>query len=159
MMKTLIIYMSNYGTTEKVAETISELLGYNVCRTVNLSKEKAPDLSSYETVIIGGSVRMGRIQKKITAFCEDNIEELKNKEVGLFMCCLDRENQQKEFEDSYPSELIRHATATSIFGGELHFDKMNFIEKMMVKAVRKEMKNVSRLNHQAINHFAIQMGA
>lgn len=158
-MKTLIIYMSNYGTTEKVAETISELLGYNVCRTVNLSKEKAPDLSSYETVIIGGSVRMGRIQKKITAFCEDNIEELKNKEVGLFMCCLDRENQQKEFEDSYPSELIRHATATSIFGGELHFDKMNFIEKMMVKAVRKEMKNVSRLNHQAINHFAIQMGA
>jgi len=158
-MNTLIIYMSNYGTTSKVAEKISDLLGYNRSKTINLSTDDAPDLSSYDTIIIGGSVRLGKIQKEMTRFCIDNLDELMNKKVGLFMCCMDEEHQQEEFEASYPAELIQHAQATSIFGGELHFDKMNFVEKLMVKAVRKEKKNISRLNYQAINHFAIQMGA
>lgn len=158
-MNTLIIYMSNYGTTEKVAGTISELLGYNVCTLVNLKEDTVPDLAAYKTIIIGGSVRMGKVQKKISEFCQDHLDELTQKNIGLYMCCMDRENEQKEFEDSFPAELIRHARATGIFGGELHFDKMNFIEKLMVKAVRKEKKSISRLNHQAINHFAIRMGA
>lgn len=157
-MKTLILYMSHHGTTEKVAEKINSLLGYNTAKVVNLRTTEPPSLDNFEKVIIGGSVHMGRIQPKITQWCEDHIDTLLTKEVGLFMCCMDREHEQEEFERSYPPALIEHAKATSIFGGELLFDKMNFIEKLVVKTVAKQRKTVSRLNQQAINQFSIQMG-
>jgi menaquinone-dependent protoporphyrinogen oxidase len=156
-MKTLIIYMSNHGTTEKVAEKISNLMGYNRCTLVNLRESNVPSLVDFDKVIIGGSVHMGRVQTKITTWCRDNLNMLLAKKVGLFICCMDREHEEEEFERSFPPALIDHAHAKGIFGGELLYDKMNFIEKLVVKGITKEKKTVSRLNQQAINQFTIAM--
>lgn len=157
-MKTLILYMSHHGTTEKVAEKISSLLGYNTAKVVNLRTSKPPSLSDFDKVIIGGSVHMGRIQPKITQWCEDNLHSLLSKKVGLFICCLDKEHEQEEFERSYPPALVEHAEVSSIFGGELLFERMNFVEKVVAKTVAKEQKSMHRLDQQAINYFSIVMG-
>ena len=41
-----------------------------------------------------------------------------------------------------------------LFGGEITFDKMNALEKMIVKKVAKIGQDVSKLNHLAIKEFA-----
>ena len=56
---------------------------------VDLALEKVPNLSPYDTVLVGGSIHSGRIQKKVGQFCEALIEQLLTKKVGLFMCFLD----------------------------------------------------------------------
>lgn len=64
-MKTAIVYMSMHGTTEKVVNIISEHLTQHDTDIFNLRNNKAPDLSKYDFVIIGGSIHAGMIQKRI----------------------------------------------------------------------------------------------
>ncbi|MEQ9310236.1 MAG: flavodoxin domain-containing protein [Balneolaceae bacterium] len=149
--------MSTHGTTEKIVDRLSTLLGYNTSTIINLKDQDVPDLNDYDTIIIGGSVYAGKIQKKIRNYCESNLDELLEKQLGLFMCYMDTENEVQEFEQSFPNELITHAKAKGYFGGELDFNKMNFVEKFVAKRVIGVSKSVSRINSQAINHFAIQI--
>ena len=156
-MKVLILYMSKNGSTEKTVERLSSLLGYNTSTTINLQNQEVPSLEQFDTVIIGGSIYFGKIQKKIKQFCSDRLDELFTKKVGLFLCYLDEKNRHEEFLDAFPGELIDHAKATGLFGGEISFNKMNFFEKIISKKALGISKSVSRINSQAINHFAIQI--
>ncbi len=60
---------------------------------------------------------------------------------------------KKEFEQAYNHELIEHACATGIFGGEFDFERMNFIEKLIVKKVSKIKESVSRIDKKVISEF------
>lgn len=156
-MKHLIVYMSSHGTTEKVVHRLSPLLGYNTSTIINLRSEQPPSLDSFDSIIIGGSIHSGKIQKKIRKFCDSNITTLLNKKVGLFICYINENQEIEEFNNSFPKSLIDHAQAKGYFGGELLFEKMNLIEKFISRRLRGKKKNVHRINSQAINHFAIQM--
>ena len=67
------------------------------------------------------------------------------------------EKAEKEFKDSYPDDLIAKAAATGIFGGAFDFQKMNFLEKAIVKKVAGVTESISRLNEEAIEAFAKKM--
>ena len=122
---------------------------------VNLEGFPDPDLSGYDRVVIGGSIHMGGIQKDLRKYCERNLEKLLEKKLGLFLCCLyEGDIAKKQFEEAYPEVLRQHASAIGMFGGEISFDKMNALEKMIVKKVAKVAQDVSRLNHLAIKEFA-----
>ena len=42
------------------------------------------------------------------------------------MCCMEEgEKATNQFNEAFPDELIQHASATGIFGGEFNFEKMN----------------------------------
>ncbi|MBO6535143.1 MAG: flavodoxin domain-containing protein [Balneolaceae bacterium] len=156
-MDTLIVYASKHGTTHEIAERISRLIGFNRCRTINIAKEKVPSLENYDTVIIGGSIYFGKIQKKIQRFCEENLQELLTKRIGLFICCMNNEAAKEEFNGAFPADLISHAAATGEFGGTFNFEDMNFIEKFIVRKHIGVDHTIRRINAQSINHFAILM--
>lgn len=66
-MKTLIAYATKYGTTEKCANILAQKLS-SEAELVNLKKARTIDLNQYDSVIIGGSVMMGRIRKEVKEF-------------------------------------------------------------------------------------------
>ena len=152
-MKTLIIYMTHHGTTRKVVDRLENGLGSEDTHAVDLEKNDTPDLSDAESVIIGGSIHMGQIQSKIKRFCELQKDVLMKKRLGLFLCFMNEELGVEEFNNAYPAELRNHAIAHGLFGGELLMDKMNFIEKFIIRMVAKETRSVSRLNYPAIDQF------
>ena len=152
-MQTLIVYMSHHGTTHKVAMWLQEKLGTDTTTVVNLEKDKLPDLSEYSTVLIGGSIHIGQIQKKIKAFCDKNLDLLLKKNIGLFLCFMDIEHGQKEFDHAFPAELRHHAKAKGLFGGELIFAEMNFFEKLMTKSIISDNEPVTGLNIQNMLDF------
>jgi menaquinone-dependent protoporphyrinogen oxidase len=53
--------------------------------------------------------------------------------------------------------LTEHAKASAVFGGGFDFDRMNFVEKIIVKKVAKVNATVSNLNHVAIDRFVASM--
>ena len=156
-MKALILYMSSHGSSEKAVQKISSILGYNNHTIVNFKTETPPPLDEFDTVMIGGSVHAGRIQRKLTRYCEDHISELLTKKLGLFMCYMDEEHKFDEFDRSFPEILREHAVALGYFGGEFNLEKMNFVEKLIVRKVVGVNKSMSRINYQAINQFAISI--
>jgi len=154
-LKTIIVYCSKHGTTGKIAEMLSDKIGADDCRLVNLETETIISIDSFDRIIIGGSIHAGRIQKKITRFCSLNMNELLKKEVGLFLCCMIEEKmkQKEQFNGAFPEELIKHAKATGIFGGEFLFFKMSAFEKLLIRIVTRTVETVSKIDYDAIDVF------
>ncbi|MCX7749850.1 MAG: flavodoxin domain-containing protein [Clostridia bacterium] len=166
-MNTLILYTSKHGTTEKCASMLSKMLTGKV-ELHNLKlKEPAPDLSQYDKVIVGGSIYAGRLQKEASQFCLQNLTVLKNKKMGLFLCCMFKDNAEAQFKSAFAEEVLNAAATKGCFGGELLFSKMNFAERFITKVVSKAAakndpnlpavdmkKDMSMIDEDAINAFA-----
>jgi menaquinone-dependent protoporphyrinogen oxidase len=156
-MKTLIVYSTTHGCTAKTAAELKEQLGGSV-EVVNLKNNSKPVLAAFDRVIIGGSIHAGQIQKRVKEFCSKNLKELKTKELGLFICCMEQgETGQKQLLNAYPEELHQIAKSSAVFGGEFDFEKMNFLEKLIVKKVSKVKESTSKLDYQAIHRFSNRM--
>lgn len=153
-MSTLIVYVTTHGCTEKAAQMLEELLNDDVS-LVNLKKSSRPDLSSFDTIIIGGSIHAGQIQRRVKRFCLDHLDTLKQKRLGLFLCCMEEgATAQKQFDEAFPAELRTHAAVTGLFGGKFDFDKMNFFYRAIVKKVAGITESVSKIKKDNIHQFA-----
>lgn len=156
-MKTIIIYATTHGCTEKTALQLKHYLADDVT-LVNLNNQKTADIASYDRVIIGGSIHAGQIQKRVKTFCKKYLSDLKSSELGLFICCMEEgATAQQQLLNAYPEELLREAKTTAVFGGEFDFNKMNFFQKWVVKKVAKVDQNVSKMDNKAISHFSEKM--
>lgn len=153
-MKTLIIYKSQHGTTAKAARYLQERLGEEQTDLLELSIGLPDHFEQYQNILIGGSIHAGSIQRKIRKFCTAFLPQLMDKQVGLFMCYMDMAHGEKEFNEAYPEELRNHAKAKGLFGGEYVFEKMNFIEKFIIKKITGENKSKSSLDYDAMDAFA-----
>lgn len=147
-MKTVIIYATQHGTTEKVAKRIAHEIGGADIFSVKTAKKL--DLSKYHTVILGSSIHAGRNQNSMQQFCKKHLPDLLQKPVGLYLSCLN----PKEFEQSktkaYPELLRKHAFAYELTGGEYLIENMNFIERFLVKKMVGVTESASLLNEEGI---------
>lgn len=151
-MKTLIVYATTHGCTEKCAQKVRDGLSGDI-DMVNLKQNARVDPAAYDTVIIGGSIHAGRIQGRVKKFYTANQEVLLTKKLGLFICHMEEDNAQKELDDNYPEALRNHATAKGLFGGTFDFEKMNFVAKAIVKKVGNVTESVNNVNESAIKQF------
>lgn len=152
-MKTLIIYATKHGSSEKAANMLKEKLKGEVV-IHNITKNKSPEISNFDAIIIGGSIHAGLIQKKIKLFCQSNFDYLQKAHLGLYLCCMHKEEAQMQFENAYSEELRNKAIANGLFGGEFLFEKMNWFEKSIVKKVAGVNVSISKIDEEAINRFA-----
>lgn len=152
-MKTLIAYSTTLGCTEQCASKLKEDLGDGV-EMIRISRRKRYNLEPYDTIIIGGSIHEGLIQRSVYKFCENNLETLILKQVGLFVCCMDPDANEKELIDrAFPEELVRHALSSGFFGGELNIKKMNLLQKIMTRKAARLQKEPD-IDFQKILDFA-----
>lgn len=161
-MKTLIAYSSKYGTAAEAARRLADLL--NGTTTLHdLDRDTPPSLSEYDSVVVGGSVYAGVLRKAAKAFCEGNSGTLQQKKLGLYVCCASPTDGLKYIEENLPAQLVAHCTAKGAFGGELKFDKMNFVERPLLKMIAKKMAEDHpgggdpAIDDAAIQAFAAQM--
>jgi menaquinone-dependent protoporphyrinogen oxidase len=156
-MNSLIVYCSSHGTTEKAAHLLGEQLEGEVT-IVDLKKKPLPDLTSYDAVVIGGSIHAGNIQRKVKQFIQQHEKDLMTKRIGLFLCCMyDGDKANEQFELAFPKELRERSLSNGLFGGEFIFTKMNFLERQIVKKVVGVKEDRSTLNEQYIKEFAMQL--
>lgn len=161
-MNTLIVYATKYGCTEKCAKILSEKLIRKV-DLCNLKGGKSVELSQYDQLIIGGSIYMGKIRKEVSEFCTKNLSVLKEKKIGLFICGMQEGDQaETQLNQSFPEELLVNAVARESFGGEFRFNKMNFMERFIIKMVTKKdqsspavdtKKDISAISEENMNRF------
>lgn len=156
-MATVIIYASKYGTTEKCVHLLKEQLAEKVV-LIDINQQESIVFSEYNKVIIGSSVYMGKIHKNILKICTSKIDELKNKEVGLFLCASGVGRSTDELmKFTYPMEILNLAKAKGIFGHELLLSKMNFMDKMITRKLTKIQEDTSNIDYAAIDQFVVLM--
>jgi menaquinone-dependent protoporphyrinogen oxidase len=155
-MKTAIIYTTKYGTTEKVAASIAERLKEtHEVELFSLKNNPHPDISKFELVILGSPIYMGQVPGKMKAFCKANEAVLLQKKTSLFICGMypDKEQRHKELKDAYSEVLQNNAAVTGFFGGAFIFERMNFIERLIIKKIAKTTTSLEQIDWDAIDGF------
>lgn len=152
-MNTIIIYSSKYGCTSDCANILKSRLPNNVTIVDIKDKNSKIELSKFDTIIIGSSIYVGSVSKEIRTFCNDNIELLNKKKVGIFICCAFSEQMDKYLSSNFPSSLLKSAKSISVFGGEARLEKMKFFDKLIMKSVTKNDYNSLKISQDNIDNF------
>ena len=153
-MKTLVLFASKYGTTKTCSEKLVGKLSGEVT-VVDIGRQKAPSLDGYDTVVVGGPVKIGKIHAKVKRYCIANEALLLQKRLGLFICCMaEGEDATKELEGNFPQAMLDKAVVRACFGGEFLMSKMGFFTKKMIQGIAKTDKDISAIKEAEIEAFA-----
>lgn len=154
-MKGVIIYATRYGCTEKAVKLMQSKIPGGIA-TVNVAKETAPDLSAFDTVILGGPIYIGKMHGALSAYMRRNREVLMGKRLALFICAGEQEPAvvEKELADAFPKELADRAVVREAFGGELHLDRLDWATKLVIRIVKGVKEDYSRLSETKIDRLA-----
>jgi len=148
-VKTLIIYGTKHGTAGECAQMIAAKLNgeVDVC---SIKDGVVPEISKYDRVIIGGPIYAGSMHREVREFCAKNLEALKGKRIGLFICCMNKSAEETQLNNAFPEELLEACRVKDSFGGQFKFSEMSFIErgitKMVTKFLAKEDKNLASVD-------------
>ena len=153
-MSCVILYSSKYGGTLLCAEKLAEYM--NIDSTlINLDKNSNPDLSKYQSVVIGASVYRGAIRKSVKKYSKNNMSILETKKIGLFISCLaEGEEANLYFENTFDDQILSKVIARGVFGPVVNYEKMNFLEKIILKKITGQKKSFSKINDEQIKKFA-----
>ena len=154
-MKGIIIYSTKYGSVEKAAKILKSFLSENTV-LVNIKSKKDIDIKDFDTVILGGSVYMGKIQKELSNYINRNLSKLLKKRVGLFVCAgeEDPEKQNKQLERVFPKELLNQAIIKDTFGYEVNLEKANIFHKYIFRVMSGIKQSISKIDNDKIENFA-----
>ncbi len=152
-MKTLIAYTSKNGFTEKCARLLQERMGQEVT-LVNLAANQPVNPADYDCIALGGSIYAGKTQQELTKFCQDHVETLLGKRLGLFLCCANVDQLDQQMVTTFDARLLEHAVVREHLGYEFDFAKLNFMMKMIVKAVAKVSRSETRIMNDNLQRLA-----
>jgi menaquinone-dependent protoporphyrinogen oxidase len=117
-------------------------------------------VQEYEVVLIGGSIYAGKLQRKVVSFCEKNRSALLQRKVGIFLCCLYQgEEALMQLQSAFPDWLLAHAFARVLPGGEVHYDRLTFLDRLLVRSLPHRTGQFSRMRPEALDELAAAVGA
>ena len=153
-MRTLIAYRTKYGTAAACARTLAEKIGGETA-LADLADARDVNLREYDVVIIGGSIYAGKLQRKVVSFCERNRRILLQRPVGIFLCCLyEGEEAVLQLQSAFPDWLLAHAFARALPGGEVHYDRLTFLDRLLVRSLPHRTGDFSRMRPEALDELA-----
>jgi len=138
-MRVLVTYATKHGSTREIAEAIAATIsGHGIVAEV-LPVEDVAEIGSYDAVVLGSAIYMGRWLKEATEFTRRHRASLAERPLWLFSSgplgteVVDNEEQPKEL-----SELLEMLEPRDhrLYYGALTRDALGFGERMVVKAVR-----------------------
>jgi menaquinone-dependent protoporphyrinogen oxidase len=141
--RVLVAYGTKYGATAEIAEKIGEVLREGGLPTDVLPADRVGDLGAYKAVVLGSAVYIGQWRKEAAKFLTANEQALAGKAVWLFSSGPSGEGDPEELLQGwrFPGKLQPVADRIqprdiAVFQGAVDADKLNFIERWMLKNVK-----------------------
>ena len=154
-MKTLIIYGSRKGCTERCARRLMEeiiLAGNSCCEVINAKQAKQQRVAQYEHVIIGSSIWAGKIHPAVRRFIIRYGKIPPAQRIGLFLCS--GEEDPGYFTRNYPRAVIDQTKERRFFGGELIIENFNPLMKYLLRKKAGVTESYQRIRDDDIRAFA-----
>ena len=149
-----VVFASKYGTTREIARRIADGLGGAHLHDL---ADGAPDLTGYDTVVLGTAVYAGRPLAAMTTYVASGA--LDGKRVALFVCGMepDPARRAQEVAAAYPPALANRSGATAFLGGRFQFARMTRLERFIVKRIAKVSTDVDAIDQSAIDDFVTRL--
>ncbi len=159
-MKTLIVYATKYGSTEKCAKYLQKQLPGEAVLYCVQKKDPIPELESFDAVVLGGAIYVGRLQKPMRQFITQNTDALLKQKLGLFFVGATPDEKAADIWKNFPGPLLRHASVKETFGGEVQTDRLTFFDRKIMSFVQKNGEfHMPEILYSNIEKFAAQIQA
>ena len=142
MSKFLIIYSSTDGHTKMICERIKNFLtDGNLVELLSLEESKKVNLSSFEKIIIGASIRYGKHSKELYKFVNLNKNILDQKKSAFFSVNVVARKPEKNSAETNPyiNKFLRISkwkpNKISVFAGKVDYPNYNFFDKYIIKFI------------------------
>jgi menaquinone-dependent protoporphyrinogen oxidase len=139
----LVAYATKHGATTEIAEKIGEVFRQAGLATDVLPVAHVSNLVPYEAVVLGSAVYIGQWRKEASKFLTANATALAGKRVWLFSSGPTGEGDPVELVQGwrFPAKLQAIADRikprdVAVFHGAVDVNKLNLIEKWMLKNVK-----------------------
>jgi menaquinone-dependent protoporphyrinogen oxidase len=141
--KAVLLYSSREGQTRKIMSHIEgELKGF-ACETIDLNDAKGIDLSQFDRIVIGASIRYGHLNKVLYEFIQTNLQQLVSQNAAFFCVNLTarKEDQGKDTPEgsAYIKTFLKKSpwqpNLIGVFAGALFYPRYNFFDKTMIRFI------------------------
>ena len=143
MTKTLILYGTTEGQTERIADVIAEVIrahGDEV-QAVDIRKMAAPIPGGYSGVIVGSSIHMGKHDKRVIEFVHQNRELLERLPSAFFSVSLASHGDSEEAEGyvaQFEQETGWRPARVALFSGALLYTQYGFVKRHLMKKIARD---------------------
>ena len=142
MKSCLIIFSTTDGHTKKICEHIFNILNdSHKIKIVNLSNAYLEDLSSYDIIIVGASIRYGKHKKELYEFIRRNRRTLQKTETCFFSVNAVARKSEKNSPSTNPymKKFLKQSgwipNHTEVFAGEIDYKKYKFFDKNIIRFI------------------------
>lgn len=149
-MKTIILYESKHGCTEKCANYVKNKNDVDISR-ISTFKE---NITTYENVIIMGPVYMGKINKIVLDYLNKFKDELLLKQLSIIICGMNSEGFNEMIKHNI-DEVLRDHAEILYGGGAYYLEKLGFIQKRIVKSIAKVTQSSEHINYENLDKIKI----
>ena len=141
-MRSVIIFSSTDGQTKKICEVIKDnLLNKDEHRLVSIENVSDVNIESYDSIIIGASIRYGKHNSKVTNFVKQNINFLQKKKNAFFSVNVVARKKGKDTPETNPyvqkflNKTKWKPNKLGVFAGKVDYPRYNFLNKQVIRFI------------------------
>jgi len=138
-MKVLIVYATKNGASLEACQMLSDALSKRTDVTLVDINDTLPSPSDFDVAVVGGSIRMGKLNSKLKKYLKENKDVLSSMNSAAFICC----GIGKDFDDYRIMQLpqdISFSLGVHYFGGQLKPDRIKGkFDRFIVKTMRESI--------------------
>jgi menaquinone-dependent protoporphyrinogen oxidase len=141
----LVCYATGEGQTAKVATYIGDTLRAAGHDPSVVDLEDAPrdlDVSTYDGVLLGASIHLGKHQDAMVQFTRDHRETLETLPSGFFEVCISaasddpgRQAEARRYVDEFREATGWAPDTVGIFAGAFRFTQYGFFKRRLLKRI------------------------
>ena len=156
MQRTLLIYESKYGATEKIVKYLAPVLGpANYCTTSQFNDS----YRDFDFIVIGSPVYSGKLDPEIYNFIENNREWLNDKPLALFSVSLSPEDGMNNLDEI--SSNIKNTVSKKALGGTLKLNAMSEEDSKALDIFSQQvgfpLKDMDNFNLEEVTSYALEL--
>lgn len=166
-----IIYSTVDGQTLKICNKLREVLQQNDQEVELISIDDfKEDISKYDKLVIGASIRYGVHNDKVIEFIKTNKKVLDSIKTAFFSVNLVARKPEKSSPETNPyvvkffKNIDWKPTVVEVFAGKLDYKKYSFFDRKMIQLIMWMTKGptnadaeIEYTNWEKVNEFAISL--
>ena len=172
-MKALILYSSRDGQTRSIASYIANKLQDTLrCDVIDLLQADNIDLTQYQQVLIGASVRYGHFHPTLGKFVKRHAEQLNRMPSAFFSVNLTARKADKRSPqtNAYTRKFLLASPwqpkQCAVFAGALRYPRYRWIDRVMIQLIMRmtggetdTSKEVEYTDWQQVSSFSQDFSA
>lgn len=143
MAKILIIFSTTDGHTRKICNRLQQVIDKqnNQVTVISVDDAATIDLDSFDTIVIGASIRYGKHSPKIYEFIRENIRILDSKSNAFFSVNVVARKPDKNRPETNPylKKFLKQITwqpkLVAVFAGKIDYQIYGSLDRFMIRLI------------------------